>query len=213
VTGTQSCIFATIFSLLQNSFRQQLELERDAALHRQQLEIDRQKHALQLTQEAHTTAQTDAERLKTKHAQELELCEVLAAETSIHPFIQSFVHSLHTCLTQVCTVVSAKTVHRHCADVQCDTHLLTRLAFMAITAHSDACNCATPAFIPPWSLSLSYFRCHPHAAPKSPCCTAATMAAVSKHSCGAFQTIVQHKPELQHGMACCTDSQSVVQTR
>lgn len=63
-------------SMLQNSFQQHLELERDAALHKQQLEMDRQKHALQLAQEARTTAQTDAERLKIKHAQELELSEV-----------------------------------------------------------------------------------------------------------------------------------------
>jgi len=42
--------------------------------------VDRLNHALRLAQEAHTSAQTDAERLKTKHDQELELCEV-----SLHP--------------------------------------------------------------------------------------------------------------------------------
>ena len=63
-------------SVLQNTFRQQLEMEHDAALHRQQLEADRLNHALRLAQEARTTAQTHAERLKTKHDQELELCEV-----------------------------------------------------------------------------------------------------------------------------------------
>ena len=63
-------------SVLQNTSRQQLEMEHDAALHRQQLEADRLSHALRLAQEAHTTAQTQAERLKTRHDQELELCEV-----------------------------------------------------------------------------------------------------------------------------------------
>ena len=68
----------------QHSFRQQLELERDAALHKQQLEIDRLQHGLQLAQEAHTTAQTDAGRLKTKHAHELELCEVITCSCFLH---------------------------------------------------------------------------------------------------------------------------------
>ncbi len=62
--------------MLQNTFRQQLEMEHDAALHRQQLEADRLNHGLRLAQEARTAAQTHAERLKTKHDQELELCEV-----------------------------------------------------------------------------------------------------------------------------------------
>ena len=61
---------------VQNALRQQLELDRDAAVHRQQLEIDRHAHALQLVQEAHTAAQTDSDRLRNKHAQELQLCEV-----------------------------------------------------------------------------------------------------------------------------------------
>lgn len=61
---------------MQNALRQQLELDRDAAVHRQQLEIDRHAHALQLVQEAHTAAQTESDRLKQKHAQELQLCEV-----------------------------------------------------------------------------------------------------------------------------------------
>ena len=65
-------------TISQNTFRQQLELERDAALHKQQLEIDRLRHGLQLAQEAHTAAQTDAARLKTKHTHELELSEVLS---------------------------------------------------------------------------------------------------------------------------------------
>ncbi len=51
-------------------------MEHDAALHRQQLEADRLNHGLRLAQEARTAAQTHAERLKTKHDQELELCEV-----------------------------------------------------------------------------------------------------------------------------------------
>jgi len=72
-------------SVLQNTFRQQLELEHDAALHRQQLEVDRLNHALRLAQEAHTSAQTDAERLKTKHDQELELCEVPLHPQSTFP--------------------------------------------------------------------------------------------------------------------------------
>ena len=67
--------------LLQNAFRQQLELERDAALHKQQLEVNRHSHALQLAQEARTAAQADMERLKMKHAQEIELCEVLLLPT------------------------------------------------------------------------------------------------------------------------------------
>lgn len=62
--------------MLQNTFRQQLEMEHDAALHRQQLEADRLNHALRLAKEADTTAQTHAERLKTKHDQEVELSEV-----------------------------------------------------------------------------------------------------------------------------------------
>lgn len=56
--------------------RQQLELDRDAALHKQQLEVDRHAHALQLAQQAHTAAQTESDRLSKKHAQELELYEV-----------------------------------------------------------------------------------------------------------------------------------------
>ncbi|DBB04859.1 TPA: hypothetical protein ACH3X3_010146 [Trebouxia sp. C0006] len=62
-------------TISQNTFRQQLEMEHDAALHRQQLEADRLNHGLRLAQEARTAAQTHAERLKTKHDQELELCE------------------------------------------------------------------------------------------------------------------------------------------
>ena len=61
---------------VQNSLRQQLELDRDAAVHKQQLEIDRQAHAVQLVQEAHTAAQTESDRLRKKHAQEFELSEV-----------------------------------------------------------------------------------------------------------------------------------------
>lgn len=56
--------------------RQQLELDRDAAVHKQQLEVDRHAHALQLAQQAHTATQTESDRLSKKHAQEMELCEV-----------------------------------------------------------------------------------------------------------------------------------------
>lgn len=60
----------------QSALRQQLELERDAAVHKQQLEVDRHVHALQLAQQAHTAAQTESDRLRQKHVQEVELCEV-----------------------------------------------------------------------------------------------------------------------------------------
>ncbi|KAL3161494.1 hypothetical protein ABBQ32_010369 [Trebouxia sp. C0010 RCD-2024] len=59
----------------QNVLRQQLELDRDAAVHKKQLEVDRHVHALQLAQQAHTAAQTESDRLSKKHAQEMELCE------------------------------------------------------------------------------------------------------------------------------------------
>ena len=62
--------------VMQNVLRQQLELERDAAVHKQQLQVDRHAHALQLAQQAHTAAQTESDRLSKKHAQEMELCEV-----------------------------------------------------------------------------------------------------------------------------------------
>lgn len=61
---------------LQSALRQQLELERDAAVHKQQLEVARHMHALQLAQQAHTAAQTESDRLRQKHVQEVELCEV-----------------------------------------------------------------------------------------------------------------------------------------
>lgn len=61
---------------MQSALQQQLELDRDAAVHKQQLEVDRHVHALQLAQQAHTAAQTESDRLRQKHAQQMELCEV-----------------------------------------------------------------------------------------------------------------------------------------
>ena len=45
-------------------------------MHKQQLEVDMHVHALQLAQQAHTAAQTESDRLRQRHAQEMELCEV-----------------------------------------------------------------------------------------------------------------------------------------
>ena len=61
---------------MQSALQQQLELNRDAAVHKQQLEVDMHVHALQLAQQAQTAAQTECDRLKQKNAQEMELCEV-----------------------------------------------------------------------------------------------------------------------------------------
>ena len=77
---------------MQNTLRQQLELDRDAAVHKKQLEVDRHVHALQLVQEAHTAAQTESDRLRKKHAQEMELCEVHM------PQLLARCHAGHPCL-------------------------------------------------------------------------------------------------------------------
>ena len=51
-------------------------MEQDAAVHKPQLQTEKQQHALQLAQEALKVAQAEAQRLQQKHAQEQELSEV-----------------------------------------------------------------------------------------------------------------------------------------
>ena len=56
--------------------QQRLQMEQDAAVHKQQLQTEKQQHALQLAQEALAGAQAEAQRLQQKHSQELQLSEV-----------------------------------------------------------------------------------------------------------------------------------------
>ena len=55
---------------------QKLQLDHDAAVHKQQLQMEKQQHALQLSQEALANAQAEALRLQQQHAQERALSEV-----------------------------------------------------------------------------------------------------------------------------------------
>ena len=66
-----------LLSALQDMLQQRLQMEQDAAVHKQQLQTEKQQHALQLSQEALAAAQAEAQRLQQTHAQEMDLSEVM----------------------------------------------------------------------------------------------------------------------------------------
>ena len=77
--ATDSTLSTSNFLLpaVQDMLQQRVQSERDAAVHKQQLQTEKQQHALQLSQEALAAAQAEAQRLQQTHAQEMDLSEVM----------------------------------------------------------------------------------------------------------------------------------------
>lgn len=113
--STHPSIARLLCHYVQDMLQQKMQMEQDAAVHRQQLQTEKHQHALQLSQEALTAAQAEVQRLQQKHAQDTALSEVGVTAT-----LRALTHACHcTCLQRrVCLVA-----HLH-ACLPCCVHPL-----------------------------------------------------------------------------------------